>query len=198
MAKRTRPVTRRDPRDVPGFERAAELGLLPQVPPSPPEPVAPNSRHLLLASVGAATAGVLTVLVAAGPLDAPGWALGLLSAAVVGVVGAVLLMIRGAQWKELQAGYCRLDHMVASFARDHEVRFPASGMRGAPWDLQGLWRLDDAGSVQRAPVPHVLPPGHYPSPNRPGELELWTGEVWAYLYRQPRTSFLPTEDELTP
>ncbi|WP_158630709.1 hypothetical protein [Nocardioides daphniae] len=40
------------------------------------------------------------------------------------------------------------------------------------------------------PDPSVLPPGHYPSPNRPGQLEMWTGAAWMYDYRTPERPFL--------
>jgi len=36
-----------------------------------------------------------------------------------------------------------------------------------------------------APTGDVDPPGYYPSPNRPGRLELWTGAEWSRDFHAP-------------
>ncbi|MCL3837995.1 hypothetical protein [Aeromicrobium duanguangcaii] len=185
-----REAVRRDPRTVPGFARAVELGLTPQIPAEPPTPVTSNSRHLLLAIAGTSFGLLLVVLLLANGTQAPPWLLGVVSAVVFAVVVAMFVRLRRIMWDEIMAGYCRIDYMVALFSRDPEYRFPANRMRGAPWDLRGLWRLADDGSVVVEPDRSVLPPGRYPSPNRPGQLELWTGSAWAYRYEEPRVPFL--------
>jgi len=186
-AAASRPVP--DPRAVPGYDRAVELGLTPRVPERPPAPVTLNSRRLLLGTVVVSFGCLVVLLTLVSRVELPGWAYGLAATAGVALVAALLLVHRRVTWLEIQAGYCRMDVMVALFSRDPEHRFPASRMRGAPWDLRGLWRLADDGTVVRAPVEGVLPPGRYPSPHRPGQLELWTGEAWAYLYREPDRPF---------
>ncbi|KRF21003.1 hypothetical protein ASG90_00880 [Nocardioides sp. Soil797] len=180
----------RDPRSVPGFDRATELGLTPQTPAAAPDPVTINSRFLLLGILAVSFAGLVVVLTVVNRLELPGWAYGVIAACLAGLVVGLLVWHRRVMWREIQAGYCRMDTMVALFSRDPEQRFPASRMKGAPWDLRGLWRLGDHGEVLRAPVPGVLAAGHYPSPNRPGELELWTGVAWAYCYEKPARTFL--------
>jgi hypothetical protein len=48
-----------------------------------------------------------------------------------------------------------------------------------------LWVLDGStGAVVSPPVADADPPGLYPSPNRPGAMELWTGVVWSGNYRR--------------
>jgi hypothetical protein len=54
----------------------------------------------------------------------------------------------------------------------------------AAWDYSGAWVLDGTtGAVRSVPDPEREAPGFYPSPNRPGALELWTGAAWAGRYR---------------
>lgn len=180
----------RDPRTVPGYARAVELGLTPHVPASPPSPAGTSSTRFILGIVAASVGVLLVVLTLANAGRAPAWVLGVVAAVGLVVVAVLLRRLRSIMWAEIQAGYCRMDYMVALFSRDPEYRFPANRMRGAPWDLRGLWRLAEDGSVAAEPDRSVLPPGHYPSPNRPGELELWTGLAWAYGYEAPRVPFL--------
>lgn len=177
------------PRTVPGYARAVELGLTPRVPQEPPTPVTANSSRFLLAVV-ATFIGILLGMFALTNHGAPAWLLGLACAGGLTVIIAMMCWAHVLLWVEIMAGYCRIEYMVALFSRDPQNRFPASRMRGAPWDLRGLWRLADDGSVVREPDRTVLPPGLYPSPNRQGELELWTGCAWAYRYEKPRIPFL--------
>lgn len=170
----------RDPRLVPGFDQARDLGMLPRVPETAPAPVTIDSRRVLLTAAGTAFGALVLVLVLVNGAGAPPWLLGIVSLAGIAAVAALLVRARSVMWQEIQAGYCRMDDMVALFSRDPEHRFPANRMRGAPWDLRGLWQLGADGTVVRPPDRSVLPPGLYPSPHRPGELELWTGVAWAY------------------
>lgn len=188
---RDAPSVRRDPRSVPGYDRALALGLTPQVPATPPTPVTVNSRRVLVGTALLAAAGMGAFILVVETWSPTGPVLGLLATMLFAGVAAGMLGYRMAVWREIGAGYCRMDTMVALFSRDPEGRFPASqGLRGAPWDLRGLWRLDDRGGAVRPPSPDVLPAGLYPSPHRPGELELWTGEAWAYRYTRPSQPFL--------
>jgi hypothetical protein len=53
-----------------------------------------------------------------------------------------------------------------------------------PWNYSGIWVLDDHGRVLSPPDPGVDPPGYFPSPNRPGQFELWTGACWSGHFRK--------------
>lgn len=92
--------------------------------------------------------------------------------------------------EEVAAGYTTLTLQFGDFWIGEGRRWPRFGHR-APWDYSGVWVLDGTtGAVESAPDRSVDPPGFYPSPNRPGALELWTGVVWSGHYLQGR----PTDD----
>lgn len=55
---------------------------------------------------------------------------------------------------------------------------PRVGNPVVGWVWHGVWVLDSSGRVVSEPDPEVEPPGFYPSPNRAGSLELWTGSQW--------------------
>jgi hypothetical protein len=58
------------------------------------------------------------------------------------------------------------------------------------WDWNATWVLDPDGAVRSHPRPDADPPGLYPSPHAPGQLELWTGHQWSGYIPTPR----PTPD----
>jgi hypothetical protein len=99
---------------------------------------------------------------------------------------AVMRMLGGVgdrKLEELAHGYTTLTLEFGGFWRGEGRRWPRFGRR-APWDYSGVWVLDGGtGEVVSEPDRAVDPPGLYPSPNRPGELELWTGVVWSGDYR---------------
>jgi hypothetical protein len=81
--------------------------------------------------------------------------------------------------EEIAAGYTTLKLEFGDFWIGEGRRWPRFGHR-APWDYAGLWVLDGStGAVLSAPDRSVDAPGFYPSPNRPGVMELWTGAVWS-------------------
>ena len=59
------------------------------------------------------------------------------------------------------------------------------------WDFSGLWVMAPDGTVKASPRPERDPPGVYPSPNRPGEWELWTGSQWSAHFPRHRTGSRP-------
>ena len=63
------------------------------------------------------------------------------------------------------------------------------------WDFRGIWVLAGSGKVRSTPDRTVDPPGLYPSPERPGQLQVWTGMIWARKFRAPDRPFtaLPPE-----
>jgi hypothetical protein len=179
-----------NPRDVEGFSVALSAGLLPATPTQPPNPVTINSRRWLLC-VAVVFMVLLYVMIKSFDTAISSSATkGTLSLAVFVVLASGMSVQRFLLMREINAGYCRIDTMVLGVLWDPEKRFTAHryGVRGAPWDVRGLWKLDDHGAPVRKPDFSVLPPGHYPSPNRPGSFEYWTGAAWMYRYRPWPTS----------
>jgi hypothetical protein len=160
------------PRDVPGFvARRAP----PSAPPLLPGPSAQAEfRGFGLKSVAVVVAVLLVVDTA--PHVGLGSAGTVVVALAAGLVALWLIVQLFAQvgdrtLEELEHGYTTLT-----------LRRP--GLGRAPWDYSGAWVLDGrTGAVRSVPDPEREPPGFYPSPNRPGALELWTGAVWAGRYR---------------
>jgi hypothetical protein len=161
------------------------------VPPTAPALLAGPSaqvefRRFLFKSV-AVVVCVLLILDAAPNvgLGSAGTSLVVLAA---GLVGLWLIMQFFAQvgdrnLEELAHGYTTLTLRFGGFWGGEGRRRPGLGRR-VPWDYSGVWVLDgQTGAVRSEPDPEREPPGFYPSPNRPGVLELWTGAVWAGRYR---------------
>lgn len=89
--------------------------------------------------------------------------------------------------EELTAGYTTLPLALGAFWGVNNRRV---GLNYAePWDFRGVWVLDGRGGVRSAPDREVDPPGLYPSPQRPGQLQVWTGTVWARKFRAPDRPF---------
>ena len=192
---RTLPEVR--PRDVDGFGRAVAAGLVPQVLQEPPELLPGRTaqqvfRMFLLKS--AVTVAILLLVVEIVQRVVPSAA----AAAVTPVLGLLSLGLiffqfwrgvgnRSAQ--ELQHGYTTFRMQYGGFWWGEGRRWKGLGRR-APWDYSGLWVLDTNGRrILSPPNRSVDPPGFYPSPNRHGSLELWTGVVWSGRYRK-NTSFV--------
>lgn len=174
------------PRQVPGYAEARHAGGLPVVPDQPPElAVGPTAHGLFLRFVAFAAGGlvaILAIVLLLDPLGVPdGW-----QAVVFLVLGLgwfVLLFRRLAavgrqSAAELQRGYTTLVLDFGGFWVG-EGPLTLSGDMRAAWDYRGTWHLSHRdGHVLRAPDRSVEPPGMYPSPHRPGTMELWTGATW--------------------
>lgn len=187
------------PREVPGYDRARSLGLTPQVPTQPPSLLPGSTAHAAfwgwLRTLGLLAAGWLVVMVVLGRLGG-----GTAVVAVrllllgVGLLGFYLLFVRGRARvgrrveEELTAGYTTLQLQFGGFGVTRQRSRPRHTYR-EPWDHAGTWVLDPSGRPLREPDRTVDPPGFYPSPNRPGELELWTGSAWGSSWRRPATPF---------
>jgi hypothetical protein len=121
---------------------------------------------------------------------------GVVAAAIIpalGLLGLILIFFRfwGAvghrSVQEFEHGYTTFRMQYGGFWWGEGRRWEAVGRR-APWDYSGLWVLDNTGRRILAPPNRSIdPPGFYPSPNRHGSLEMWTGVVWLGRYRKPRT-----------
>jgi hypothetical protein len=113
--------------------------------------------------VGLGSAGVSIVVLAAG-------------LAALWLILQLFAQVGDRNLEELAHGYTTLTLRFGGFWGGEGQRRPGMGRR-APWDYSGV------GAVRSVPDPEREPPGFYPSPNRPGALELWTGAVWAGRYR---------------
>jgi hypothetical protein len=190
---RGRPLPEVRPRDVDGFARAAAAGLVPRVPPDPPR-VLPGAtaqqvfRTFLLKS-GMTVAVVLVLIEVVQHVGMPTVVSGL-SVPVLGLlaVGTIFFRFWGdvgrRSVQEFERGYTTFVMQYGGFWWGEGRRWQGAGRR-APWDYSGLWVLDGGGQrMISAPDPNADPPGFYPSPNRRGAFELWTGVVWSGRYRR--------------
>jgi uncharacterized membrane protein YsdA (DUF1294 family) len=115
-------------------------------------------------------------------LHVPGFAtMAVLVALTVGLFWAMfarLAPIGERSIEEFRLGYTTLILGWGGFWAG-EGRFRLDTEMRTPWDYSALWHLDGStGAVIRPPQGHGDPPGMYPSPTRPGSLELWTGVMW--------------------
>lgn len=147
--------------------------------------VRPTARRALrdvALVIGLSVAAILAV-VAVGATDGrltwPVVALVLLLAGAGG--GAVLLAVR--RWGRVQPAELLLGYTTTTFALG---RFWFGAAPDAPWtlgwikwDWRGTWVVRPDGSAVSAPTGDADPPGLYPSPNREGAFELWTGCQWS-------------------
>lgn len=180
------------PRQVPGYAEAAAAGRLPRAPAQPPGlPVQPTARSLMhrfvvLAAGGTVVLGAVAGLVDRSGLPGPATAglLGALALAFFVVLLRALPKVGRQSIAELQHGYTTLTLQMGGFWYGEGPLTMPGEMRAA-WDYRGAWQLDHRdGRVLRPPDRDVDPPGMYPSPNRPGRMELWTGRVWLGHYAE--------------
>lgn len=179
------------PREVGGFEAAVASGVVRPVPPTPPPlldgPSAARLFSRFLAKSAAVVAGVLIALAVFPRLGLGTTAISLLSLAA-GLIGLWAIMrflgnVGDRKLEELRHGYTTLELDFGGFWLGEGRRWPRFGRR-IPWDYSGVWLLDGTtGAARQAPDRDRDPPGLYPSPNRPGVLELYSGVVWTGDYR---------------
>ena len=179
------------PREVPGFAKAVAAGLTPARPARPPALLPGTTAHQALvrcALVLACAVVLVVVVIAFGPEDggqATVWGVAsILGATAVGLAPVLVAIgrFRRVLLAELAAGYVTTTFLHGSF---WFVSRPGRkvGNDVVGWDWDGVWVLTSGGSVVTAPDPGVDPPGFYPSPHRPGELELWTGCQWIGVHQ---------------
>jgi hypothetical protein len=160
------------------------------VPETPPALLPGRSASRLfnrwIATSAAVVIAVLLALEIVPRLGLPGWGQGVLTLAA-GLIGLAMIMrnlgrVGERKLEEIAAGYTTIKLEFGDFWIGEGRRWSRFGRR-PPWDYSGLWVLDGAtGAVVSEPDRSVDPPGLYPSPNRPGALELWTGVVWSGHY----------------
>ena len=185
-----RPSSTPTPRQVDGYDEAVSAGLTPARPMTAPSiagrPTARRALVVLAATIGLAVLAAIACLVSLPGGRITGW--GAAVYVVVLVVGYVavrasLHRFRGVLLDELQAGYVTTTFTQGLFwmpGRGSGRRTWGDDVVGWRWD--GLWVLDSHGDVVSAPDRAADPPGLYPSPHRPGELELWTGHRWTGVF----------------
>ncbi|MFN2538788.1 MAG: hypothetical protein ABR549_11690 [Mycobacteriales bacterium] len=180
------------PREVHGYPQALATGVVRPVPASPP-PLLPGRtannlfRMWLLSLAGG---GLLWFVLYSGVQRIPSSHSGLRSLLLLTISRGVcfgmlapLTLVGNRNVEEFAHGYTTLRLQLGSFY----MRFSFTRTRrqqSPPWDYSGIWVLDDRGRVLAPPDPAVDPPGFFPSPNRPGQLELWTGVCWSGHFRQ--------------
>ncbi len=187
-----RPLPEVRPRDVAGFAGAAAAGLVPGVPSEPPPvlpgPTAQKVFRTFLIKSAITVAAVLLLVELLGRIGLSP-AVSAFLAPVLGFLGLGAVYFRF--WgdvgrrsvQECEAGYTTFVMQFGGFGWGEGRRWEGVGRR-APWNYAGLWVLDGTGrEVVSAPDPDLDPPGFYPSPNRSGAFELWTGAVWSGRYR---------------
>jgi hypothetical protein len=175
------------PRDVDGYDQAAAAGLTPQVPSDPPAvTVGPTARQALRdvarSGIGlvVALAAVLLIGGSDGRLSLPvvGILLGVAAVGTVVVLAAVRRWGR-AQLAELQRGYTTTSFKLGRFWAGTAAPDGPVTLGWVEWKWDATWVLRPDGSVVSPPTGDTDPPGLYPSPRRPGALELWTGCQWS-------------------
>ena len=174
------------PYEVAGFDRAMASGVVKLIPTFPPKvTVQPTSGRALRDAVLVFASGFV------------GWAAVLLVAGrggVLGGPGVVAVLGFGALWfwavataakrwgrmllAELALGYTTTPPGLKGAAWWIGSPRGSDGQRGVDWDWSGLWVLRADGTVRSAPSRQGVPPGVYPSPRKPGAMELWTGRQW--------------------
>jgi hypothetical protein len=185
------------PREVPGYHDAVAAGLVRGVPDEPPTLLSGRSANTILWwFVGEFMTAIVTTLLVSKVLlgDAPafgsgrpGWVVVALLTVWVAVFVRELRAMTRRLLAELDAGYVTAQLLAAQLSWRGNRHYPrqfAYGELQTPWNCAGIWVLHGrSGQVVQAPDRSFDAPGFYPSPYRPGFLELWTGAGWADQYR---------------
>lgn len=173
--------TQTTPEMVPEYTEAKNANLLPKVPTSPPVAGSISSMKLLLICIAIVFITGFAGIQIGNSVDLPTWVKGaMFIVPLLAAVGSFYFPSK-AKTKEYAAGYTYVDDAVMTYgvplSKLYKVQNQA-GPAGHQWNFRGLWKLNYNGSANRPPVEGVLPIGYYPSPNRQGEFEYWTGAEW--------------------
>lgn len=156
----------------------------------PPAPLpGPSAKALFIrvtVAFGAAIGGGLLasslLRTASLPQGVPALVLGPLSLLALWVILRMLGQVGDRLVAELSCGYTSLLMPFGGFTTNRGRRNWLIGFR-TPWDFNTVWVLHRRGKVIRPPRRQGAVPGFHSSPTRPGAQELWTGRVWAGVYR---------------
>lgn len=161
------------PSEVPGHDLAVATGLVPRIPATPPTPL--RGRSAADTGRQALVRGVVAGVVAAVPFVAyPSAPTALLIMAFVGYVMHLFTWVGNRLLDELAQGYTTLTFTQGTFW------FTLEGW--VAWSFDGVWKLTTDGAVPPTPGT-VDPPGLYPSPDKPGKWQVWTGSQWSGSHR---------------
>lgn len=161
------------PSEMPAHALAVGTGLVRRVPATPPERIpGPSAAEVAQRSGMRALLG-MTVVVGAFTLHTSAWTALLLvafccwSMTLFPTLGNRLL-------DELAHGYTTLVFTQGTFWFSRES--------WVTWDFSAVWKYTKNGV--EPPTPGAVdPPGLYPSPDRPGRWQVWTGHQWSGTHR---------------
>lgn len=172
------------PSEVPGFAAHEASRGKQRVPTVPPTLLpGPTSTHLVLRMAAGFIGGVLTLVLL--PLP-DSWRLVVFLPASIFILyltGRQLHAFGSRQVEEYLAGYRVRGITMGSAFLGRSYRRAWEHKR-VGWDERGLWQLNTRGEAVAPPQEGVLPPGFYPSPHRPGRLQLWTGLQWLTYFEE--------------
>lgn len=184
-----RPLPEVRPRDVAGFREAVAAKLVPIVPAEPPALLpGPSARQMFHRFLRRSATSVLAVFILF-QIDLSGvwfWLLPLSGLALFLLMAHWWSQIGTCNLSELHHGYTTFTMSYGAFQQGPSRTWKGHYNR-PPWDYRGVWVLNQHGQVLSRPDPGLEPPGFYPSPERPGVLELWTGVVWLGQFRNPHS-----------
>jgi hypothetical protein len=163
------------PRTVPGYAEALATGQVSLPPLEPPIPLPGLASSIL--SLGTAIGPVVAILILVSGLVRDFVGATILFAAVAGWIFVLGRVSRARLYDELAAGYIAWPTIMVS---------SGPGKDAERWNYRGTWVLTPDGQVKSAPDRAFDAPGFYPAPNRPGQLQLWTGLAWVPRFRDPR------------
>lgn len=178
------------PKHVDGYDAARSANRLPVVPMEPPaiavRPTANSAIRVFVVKSVVAAIVVFALIKAVSVASLPALVTTVLMLAIglsfFPIVFASMRTVGAQGLKELELGYTTLQLVVGAFTLTVERRWYTIDF-GLPWSYEGIWVLDNNGKVLSEPNRDVDPPGFYPSPNRPGMFELWTGKAWSNQFR---------------
>ncbi|MCB0910182.1 MAG: hypothetical protein KDB60_01025 [Propionibacteriaceae bacterium] len=159
------------PRNLPGYAAGLAAGQFrppPEQPPIPLPGVPGNVRNIAQYVVPVAVFAAIPLLRGFVPFPALG----------VGAVGSIIIL----GWWATRRLYAELD---AGYVTRPTAQVWAGGRSSMKWSFRGIWVLTWSGRVKAEPERGLDAPGFYPSPARPGMLQLWTGVEWFPKFREP-------------
>lgn len=182
------------PREVESYAAAVAAGVVRPTPATPP-PLLPGHTalqlfHRTLIGIAGWAVGLVVLSRAADWLLPQPWGdWTAIAGTWVGFIASLVMFRPMSRRKveELNAGYVTIKFIFGSLTSlkgpDRPLRWDYGNELRMPWDYRGVWHLNNRGEVLTAPDRAVDAPGFYPSPNRAGMLEFWSGCTWAASYR---------------
>lgn len=161
------------PSEMPGHALALGTGLVPRVPATAPQRIpGPSAADVAQRSGVSALVGMV---VCGGAFVAhPSAPTALLIIALFGFVMRLFTVVGNRLLDELAHGYTTLVFTQGTFWLSLES--------WVNWDFSAVWKFTRKG-VEPPTSGAVDPPGLYPSPDKPGKWQVWTGCQWSGSHR---------------